>query len=884
MADDSRLTGPLLSSLTESTNCDRFGCQQPDSSTMDRDQRDYKMNPIKMHARLPLRWFLCAFAAAGCALYLVPSGTLAQSGQPAQTGQTGQAQPAYPATQAYPAQPYPAVTDSSAQGWQQSYTPTQPLPRTGKATIQDYVQAQPGPKMPISPERKAWADKVRPLYNFSLVKGNISLPGNAAVEGDDFIQPGAFPNAKYCAHCHEEAYHQWRTALHSNSFRTPFYRTSVNIVMQTKGIQFARHCDSCHNPVAVLSGGLTQDSIVDRKFDQDGLTCMTCHSIQKVQSTLGNGSYVLGVPAVMTDASGKRIPGEVPYADILAHPDWHAKAVMQPLYRQPEFCAACHKANLPNPLNGYKWIRAFTAYDDWQNSKFSQRNPLTFYTADFTTCQGCHMKRAPLTNLREPGAKRAPGSNVDTFVSHRWEAGNTAVPFYYGFNEQLERTIAFLRQGTFLNVDIFGLKIMNPGSKEAGPDLNDMIAPLGTKPFTLKSDSLVEALVVIQNKNIGHSLIPEVRDLYEAWVEFDVKDSQGHSIYHSGFIKPDGSLDERAHSFTNRPVNEDGEFVDNHKVWTIHSVAYDNTVPAGRSVLVRYEFKIPAEVKDAVSVTAKVNYRHLRQSYLNNIFGKDDHPAYPIVELSSRTRILKIGENPATQDTPENAEHDNPEWMRWNNLGIALLDQQQYPESVAAFREVTKLRPDYADGFTNVGLTAFEWQRYNDAQAALAMALKLNPDSPRALYYMGLLDRRLSNNDEEVADLKRVVEMFPQSRDARRELGVTYYQQGKNELALEQFQALETIDPDDLVAHFNLAILYKRVGQKDKARQESILFTTKKQDPGAPTYSLDFLRKHPEISTESIPWHMHMDSAQVGVQSAAEPQAQTTTPAGGGSR
>ena len=30
-------------------------------------------------------------------------------------------------------------------------------------------------------------------------------------------------------------------------------------------------------------------------------------------------------------------------------------------------------------------------------------------------------------------------------------------------------------------------------------------------------------------------------------------------------------------SFTNRPVTDEGEFVDNHKVWTIHSVAYDNT-------------------------------------------------------------------------------------------------------------------------------------------------------------------------------------------------------------------------------------------------------------------------------------------------------------------
>ena len=126
-------------------------------------------------------------------------------------------------------------------------------------------------------------------------------------------------------------------------------------------------------------------------------------------------------------------------------------------------------------------------------------------------------------------------------------------------------------------------------------------------------------MVVIQNKNIGHSLIPEVRDLYEAWVEFTVEDAGGKEIYHSGFLKPDGMFDQRAHSFTNRPVNMDGEFVDNHKVWTIHSVAYDNTIQAGRSVLVRYHFTMPADVKGPVTVTAKVNYRHLRQSYLNNI-------------------------------------------------------------------------------------------------------------------------------------------------------------------------------------------------------------------------------------------------------------------------
>ena len=58
----------------------------------------------------------------------------------------------------------------------------------------------------------------------------------------------------------------------------------------------------------------------------------------------------------------------------------------------------------------------------------------------------------------------------------------------------------------------------------------DMIAPLGSVPFKLTPNETVQAMVVIQNKNIGHSLIPEVRDLYEAWVEFTVKDAAGEEI------------------------------------------------------------------------------------------------------------------------------------------------------------------------------------------------------------------------------------------------------------------------------------------------------------------------------------------------------------------
>jgi Flp pilus assembly protein TadD len=690
---------------------------------------------------------------------------------------------------------------------------------------------------PVS-ERQAYSAKVRQTYKFAFGKDQIALPGNAAAEGKGFLQPDAFPDAAYCGHCHQEVYRQWRQALHSNSFRTPFYRTSVNILLRTKGIEFTRHCDSCHNPIGVLSGALTPDAILDRSFDRDGLTCTTCHSVLQLQPTTGNGSFVMGVPAVMVDAAGNRIPGKVPDAEILAHPEWHSRAVMRDLLHQPEFCAACHKANLPVELNGYKFIRAFTSYDEWQNSKFSQRNPLTFYTADFTTCQGCHMKREDI-KMPDYGAKHG------TLASHRWLAGNTAVPFYYGFDEQLKRTTEFLKSGNYLNVDLFALE-------EQGSD--QLMAPLGSVPFELHPNKTVQAFVVVQNKMIGHSLIPEVRDLYEAWVEFVVKDATGAEIVHSGFLKPDGMLDPRAHSFTNRPVDSTGSFVDNHKVWTIHSVAYDNTIQSGRSALVRYEFHIPANAKGPLTITARVNYRHLRQSYINNVLG-EDHPAYPVVEIAVRSRTVNVGENAPEAAAPQ----DNPDWMRWNNLGIAYLDQLQYSDSMQAFQQVVKLRPDYKDGYVNLGIALIEWEKYSAARTPLEKALTLHPDDARALYYLALVERRARHSEAEVADLEKVIAQYPQSRDARRELGISYYQQHRAHEAMEQFEALQAIDPDDLAAHYNLAILYRRMGMKEKATQQAALYATKRIDPGAPTYSLDYLRKHPEISTESVPWHMHTD-------------------------
>src|SRR5258708_17563708 len=112
-----------------------------------------------------------------------------------------------------------------------------------------------------------------------------------------------------------------------------------------------------------------------------------------------------------------------------------------------------------------------------------------------------------------------------------------------------------------------------------------LVEHLGTTIFTITPDKTVAADVVIQNKGIAHSHVPEQRDMYESWVEFTVKDSAGKILHQSGFIKPSGDLDERAHSFTNRLVNVNGGLNDLHQVWTNRRLAYNNTILSDPSQL-----------------------------------------------------------------------------------------------------------------------------------------------------------------------------------------------------------------------------------------------------------------------------------------------------------
>jgi tetratricopeptide (TPR) repeat protein len=691
----------------------------------------------------------------------------------------------------------------------------------------------------------SYTEEISRSYDFKFGP-NPFAPGNATSATGTFIPAEKFIPSSRCGACHTDAHAQWRQSAHGNAFREPFYQRNVKDLQSQKGIEFTRHCESCHNPAALFSGALTKNSKVKRPFDDDGVSCIACHSIQAATSQ-GIGGYVMGVPALLVKEDGTRLI-DVKDQQILDDIPSHRRAMMRPVLKTAEFCGACHKSQVPRELNDYKFLRAFAVADEYQMSSFSKESPHPYYVRDKETCNSCHMKReaAPLFDVSAKQGKLA---------SHRWPAANTAIPVFYKWPEQLDAVTKFLENDA-LGIDIFALRRKSPGAST-----EEFIAPVNRSSFKIAAGDRLSAEVVITNKNIGHSFPPELRDFYEAYIEFEVKNESGKTLYHSGFIKPNGYLDESAHNYKTYLVKADGAYNDKHHIWRTRAFAQNNVIQSGRSDVARYQFRVPAELTGSLQLTARLQYRRFTRVFSDYSLGKSVD--YPIVTLASADYLLRVGDNAAvaTNALPKNAL---PDWRRWNNYGIALMDQRQYPLAIDAFIHAAALDDKYRQmAQVNQAIGLIELDQYDQAARLLDAVVRLNPENARALFQQARVFIKRGQLTEAEANLRRVIAVYPRDRLSLQQLGELCKIKRDYGGARECYEKVLQIDPEDLGAHYNLMLVFRKLKMNEEAKRESRIFADLKDDPAATPLANAFLRKHPEMSNESVFWHIH-DLAPVG--------------------
>ena len=110
-----------------------------------------------------------------------------------------------------------------------------------------------------------------------------------------------FMESKQCGECHKEIFEQWKGSMHHfASFNNQFYRATIACTCRRfeRQSQGSEWCAGCHDHAVFFNGRfeIPIKQQVDTPEAQNGLGCVSCHSMTHVGSTMGNGDFEIMYP------------------------------------------------------------------------------------------------------------------------------------------------------------------------------------------------------------------------------------------------------------------------------------------------------------------------------------------------------------------------------------------------------------------------------------------------------------------------------------------------------------------------------------------------------------------------------------------------------------
>ena len=107
-------------------------------------------------------------------------------------------------------------------------------------------------------------------------------------------------DSESCKPCHTDIYNQWQSSMHHMaSFNNQWYRKAIEYMQDTIGIKPSLWCGGCHDHALVFADKMQTHPIREiehTREGQNGLGCMSCHSIVHVKDTMGQGGFVMDYP------------------------------------------------------------------------------------------------------------------------------------------------------------------------------------------------------------------------------------------------------------------------------------------------------------------------------------------------------------------------------------------------------------------------------------------------------------------------------------------------------------------------------------------------------------------------------------------------------------
>ena len=665
---------------------------------------------------------------------------------------------------------------------------------------------------------------------------------------------------------------------------------------------------------------------------QNGLGCMSCHAIVHVDSTMGNGGITFEYPklAELAESPNPFLRFLHDY-DTRLDPKPHRLAFLKPFHRDraqvADFCSACHKVHLDFPVNHYRWLRGFDDYDNWQASGVSGLGARSFYYPPKPQiCVDCHMPLVPSKDFGNIGgmvhSHRFAAANTAVPTSYGDETQVADV-------EEFLKGALSVDIFALAEEPAAGAGTLHPTAAGAGPQLAStfavgeesseglaatmatntppakLMAPLGRAPVELHPGQTARVEVVVRTRKVGHFFPGGTVDAFDCWLELQAKDSSGRVIFWSGEAADNGKgpVDPGAHFYKSLQLDEHGNVINKRNAWATRAVVYAHLIPPGAADTVHFRLTVPRHVGDHITLTAKLNYRKFswwntqwafagvrdpadrhpdvtpsyddgKWLFTGSTAGDSERvkgiPNVPIVVIAEDTKTVPVTVSRRRHDGfNESITLDGHDWERWNDYGIGLLLQGDLKGAERAFETVTKVRPDYADGWVNVARARIQEGDTEAAKPMLAKALQLNPSLASAHYFDGLALKTDGDYAAAYQQFALAAARYPNDRVNRDQMGRMLFLQRKYSQAVAEYDRTLSIDPEDLDAHYNLMLCYRGLDNDALASREERLYLRFKANEAAQAITGPFKLDHPDDNNEAQPIHEHV-SVPLGRQARVQ--------------
>ncbi len=691
----------------------------------------------------------------------------------------------------------------------------------------------------------ALAKLEKPPKRIANVDGDtVFYPSSSETFDQGLLDGTRFADNAYCRQCHPDSFHQWERSAHRfSSFNNPFYRKSVELMADRVGRERTKWCSGCHDPVVLFTGQMGKATQASFSYDaweaQQGLTCMSCHSITEIKDVRGNGSYVIEESRQYPFAFSKNAAlSAVNRLLIRMEPSLHRKTFLKPFMRTPEFCSACHKVALIPALNGYRWLRGQDHYDTWYDSGVSGRAVRSFYDPPQPkACRDCHL---PPLRSDEFGNRRG------YLHDHVFPAANTALPFVRGDRETQKKIQNFL-ENRVLTVDLFAIR------------RGDRLFVLDAEPPEVRPGETLEVEVVVRTRGVGHPYTNGTADSNETWVSFEASAGAAR-FFRNGVLDEAGRLDAGADRLSTLVIDENGDPMDRRQPQDIRVLLYNNSIPPGAARVVHYRVTVPKDASGSIELSAGVHYRKFSRDYTTFSLGAS-HPSLPVTTLASDTVRLPVASSAVSRlPPPAPRGNQDPLWLRWNDYGIGLFLQGDLRGAANAWARVAELAPDEPDGPLNRARAEIAEGRLADAKASLAEAERRRAGWPKTAFFRATVAKDEGRLAEAEKDLNAVLTRFPLDRVAWNSLGLVYWLAGRFPEAAAAYGRTLAIDPEDLTAHYNLMRVYRAMGNRRKAEMEDAAYRKYKDDESIRAIAGDYRLRDPWANRESLPIHVHAEA------------------------